>query len=82
MGIILGMKLALEHDIDILHIKGDSLLVINQLTGKWKVKSDTIKTLYTQAKTLLGQFKMVTLSHVKRENNKLADALANKAMDL
>ena len=82
MGIILGMKMALEHDINILHVKGDSLLVINQLTGKWKVKSDNIKGLYTQAKTLLEQFKMVTLSHVKRENNKLADALANKAMDL
>ena len=82
MGIILGMELALEKDINILHIKGDSLLVINQLTGKWKVKSNSINALYTKAKTLLDQFKMVTLSHVKRENNKLADALANKAMDM
>lgn len=82
MGVILGMELALENDINILHIKGDSLLVINQLTGKWKVKSDNIKGLYTKAKTLIDQFKMVTLSHLKRENNKLADALANKAMDM
>ena len=81
MAIILGMELALENNIENLHIKGDSLLVINQLTGKWKVKSENMKEVYGMAKTLLEKFNIVTLNHVKREHNKLADALANKAMD-
>ena len=81
MGIILGMAFAIEKKIHNLHIKGDSLLVINQLLGKWKVNSDNIKPLYTQAKKLMGLFKVVTLSHVKRDNNKYAVKLAYKAMD-
>tara|TARA_Y100000817_G_C16848350_1_gene541006 strand:- start:674 stop:1081 length:408 start_codon:yes stop_codon:yes gene_type:complete len=81
MGIILGLELALENKIENIHIKGDSLLVINQLTGKWKVKSANIKALYTKATSLLEQFNIVSLHHVRRENNKLADSLANTAMD-
>lgn len=81
MGIILGMAFAIEKNIQYLHIKGDSLLVINQLLGKWKVNSDNIKPLYNKAKELLAHFKVVTINHVKREQNKYADKLANKAMD-
>jgi deoxyadenosine/deoxycytidine kinase/ribonuclease HI len=81
MGIILGLEMACEKEITYLHIKGDSLLVINQLLGKWKLKSDHLKPLYKRAKTLLANIKMVTISHVKREQNQIADKLANKAMD-
>jgi ribonuclease HI len=81
MGAILGMAFAIEKNIEYLHIKGDSLLVINQLLGKWKVNSDNIKPLYAQAKQLMQTFKIVTLGHVKRDKNKAADRLANKAMD-
>mgnify|MGYP001328970857 CR=1 FL=1 len=81
MGIILGMAFAISKNIEYLHIKGDSLLVINQLLGKWKVNSDNIKPLYSQATELLARFKVVTINHVKRANNKYADKLANKAMD-
>ena len=81
MGIILGLELAVENNIQTLHIKGDSLLVINQLVGKWKVNSSNLKPLYIAAKALLEKINMVTLSHVKRDKNKIADKLANKAMD-
>ena len=81
MGIILGLELAVENNIKTLHIKGDSLLVINQLVGKWKVSSNNLKPLYNAAKTLLAKINMVTLGHVKRDKNKIADRLANRAMD-
>lgn len=81
MGIILGLEIAVENNIQTLHIKGDSLLVINQLVGKWKVNSSNLKPLYISAKALLEKINMVTLGHVKRDKNKLADKLANKAMD-
>lgn len=81
MGIILGLEHAVENNIQTLHIKGDSLLVINQLVGKWKVNSSNLKPLYIEAKALLEKINMVTLGHVKRDKNKIADKLANKAMD-
>lgn len=81
MALILGLELAIKNNIKILHIIGDSMLVVNQLTGKWKVHSDNIKPLFNKANKLLKSFEFVTLKHVKRDKNKLADALANKAMD-
>lgn len=81
MGIILGMAFSIKKNIKNLHVKGDSLLVINQLLGKWKVNSLNLKPLYEEAKTLMKSFNVITLSHVKREKNKVADSLANKAMD-
>lgn len=81
MGIILGMAFSIEKDIKKIHIKGDSLLVVNQLLGKWNVNSKNLKPLYEQAKNLMKLFDMITINHVKREQNKIADSLANKAMD-
>ena len=81
MSIIIGLECAIKNNISDIHIKGDSLLVINQLTEKWKVSSENIKPLYIKAKSLLTKFKTVCLSHVKRKENTVADSLANKAMD-
>jgi len=81
MALILGLEIAVKNKIIHLHIKGDSLLVVNQLLGKWKVSSETIKPLYLKAKELISNIKVVTIRHVKRELNKVADKLANKAMD-
>lgn len=81
MGVILGLEEAYKNKIEFLHIKGDSLLVINQLLGKWKITSDNLKPLYEIAKSLLSKIKIVKISHVKRDKNVAADKLANKAMD-
>ena len=48
---------------------------------EWKVNSSNLKPLYIAAKSLLEKINMVTLGHVKRDKNKIADKLANKAMD-
>ena len=60
----------------------DSELLVKQLSGKYKVKNQTLKELWyrvQQQKEQLG--KEVTFSHVPRENNKEADYEVNKALD-
>ncbi len=59
----------------------DSLLVVNQLNGKFKVKNPQLKPLWRQAQTLLHQFTIFNLKHIPRNQNVLADRLANLAMD-
>lgn len=63
---------------DKLLIKGDSLLVINQLKGKWKVKSQTSKRFVPQIKKLLKDMDF-ELVWIPREENVEADRLCNVA---
>lgn len=59
----------------------DSLLVINQMKGKFKVKNRDLWPIYEAIKELAGHFKRVTYTHVPRELNKLADAEVNETLD-
>lgn len=59
----------------------DSRLVAEQLSGRFKVKSSTLKLLVEEVKALLLNFKSVTFLHIPREKNYLADSMANKALD-
>lgn len=63
-------------------VRMDSELVIKQLKGIYKVKHPNLKPLFEEAKALIAEhFGTISYLHVPREKNKLADALANKAMD-
>jgi ribonuclease HI len=63
-------------------VRMDSQLVIRQLEGKYKVKHPNLKPLFAQAKEFIdAYFPNIIYTHVPREENTLADALANKAMD-
>lgn len=80
-GLVNALKaISMDDSIKKLRIEGDSLLVINQLSGKWKVKAKNLKHLYNLALQLLGKFEY-TLSHIPRKFNTEADRLANAAMD-
>jgi len=68
-------------DDTIINLYSDSLLVMSQLTGKFKVKHPAIKPLVTKAKGLESFFPKVEYGHVLREKNKEADAMVNKALD-
>tara|TARA_Y100000994_G_C15689997_1_gene441135 strand:+ start:658 stop:1734 length:1077 start_codon:yes stop_codon:yes gene_type:complete len=81
MGLLLGIKKAKEIKINNLIIKGDSLLIINQLNGTYAVNSDNLKPLNSEAKNILETFENVQYIHIKRNKNTVADKLANKAMD-
>lgn len=81
MGFIYGITEALQLNITTLHIQGDSQLVLKQVQGLWKVKSDNLKEKHDLACNLLRKFEIVTFEHIERKKNKIADALANKALD-
>lgn len=79
--LIWGLKNALAAGITHLDIYADSELMVKQINGAYKVKSEDLKPLYMQAKSILVRFEQVTIAHVYREHNKEADRLANEAMD-
>ena len=59
----------------------DSKLVVEQLSGRYKIKSLSLKVLIDQIKELENKIGPTTYSHIPREKNKIADFLANKALD-
>ena len=75
----------LEHAIAIapalLEIRSDSLLLIRQMRGEFKVRDAKLQILHAAARRLAARLPRVTYAHVPREENKDADALANQAMD-
>ena len=79
--LIFGLKQAIQMEIDHLNVLGDSLLVINQVNGLYKVKSDDLRELHDEVNELKKHFKFIEFNHVYRENNKRADELSNIALD-
>jgi len=64
-----------------LEICSDSELVVKQITGEYQVKNENIRALYDAAQRWIALIPRFTIRHVRREENKEADKLANKAMD-
>jgi ribonuclease HI len=60
-------------------IKSDSQLIVNQLTGDYKVKSKRIISLYKQVLLLKSKFQDIQIKWIPREKNREADGLTNKA---
>ena len=81
LSLIKGLELALQSDMNALHVEGDSSLIINQMNGTNKVNAKNLIPLHKQAKELEHKFHYIDYKHVKREFNKDADKLANKALD-
>ena len=79
-GLIIGLELAIFNGIKELSVKGDSLLVIKQMKGEYKVKNKNLKILFERAKQLSLQFDKITFEHIYRENNQRADELSNIAL--
>jgi ribonuclease HI len=59
----------------------DSELVVNQMTGRYKVNDGPLKDLWREARALVAALPAVTFTHVLRSKNRLADQLANEALD-
>jgi ribonuclease HI len=64
-----------------LNIHSDSELLVKQMNGEYRVKHPDLIPLYQHAQSLLGSFEQVTISHVRREQNKRADELCNEVLD-
>ncbi|HSW96135.1 MAG TPA: reverse transcriptase-like protein [Patescibacteria group bacterium] len=80
-GLIIGLEEALKRGIDQLDVRMDSLLVVQQMNGRWKIKHPGLKPLALRAGELLARFPRRTIEHVPRELNTLADAQVNRAID-
>ncbi len=63
------------------HVRMDSMLVIRQMKGEWKIKHPNMKPLAARVAELVRLFGSVSFEHVYREHNADADQLANEAMD-
>jgi ribonuclease HI len=79
--LIEGLKLALEKGVTDIDIRVDSELLVNQLLGNWKIKSEGLRPLAVKARALMNRFDSFDIQHVRRELNADADKLANQGMD-
>ena len=82
LGLITGLTTAVGLGITRLCVEGDSLLVINQVQDKWRVKAAHLAPLVEQCKVLASRFAFIQFEHIPRAKNKDADRLANLAMDI
>ena len=76
-----GLEEALKLGVREVHVFLDSLLVINQMKGIFKVKNRDLWPIHEAIKEQVKQFKKVNFTHVPRELNKLADAEVNETLD-
>ncbi len=79
--LIAGLEAARAFPARRLRIRGDSMLVIKQVLGEWRVKQPHLRPLLEDARRLLASYDDVDLGHVRREQNADADLLVNAALD-
>jgi len=80
-----GVRLGLEKAIELGHkrvdFKVDSMLVVNQMKGYYKIKNRELWPIHERIRELMKHFDKVTFNHVQREFNQLADGMVNKTLD-
>ncbi len=80
-GLLRGVQLAKSLSPAHVAFISDSELVVNQVNGRWKLKTQHIRELCLEARAALATLPQWELTHVRREHNVRADELANMAMD-
>ena len=80
-GLIAALDYAQSLGIRALRIESDSELLVNQMRGRYKVKSADLKPLFERAQKMSRSFESFRIEHVYRERNAEADKLANEALD-
>jgi ribonuclease H / adenosylcobalamin/alpha-ribazole phosphatase len=81
MGVILGLERAVAMGAREVELVLDSMLIVEQLSGRWKVKHPAIRPLAARAHGLLAGLDAWSIRHERREFNRQADAWANLALD-
>lgn len=79
--VIHALQIAKEHHADSVNIFADSKLIVEQLKGNYRVKNPELSKLFVQVWNLKQAFQSVHFFHIPRTRNKVADKLANEAMD-
>ena len=80
-GLIAALEWAVARGVTELAVKGDSLLLVEQMRGNYRVNNAGLIPLHQKARTLVSKIGKVTFDHVRREQNKDADRLSNAGMD-
>jgi ribonuclease HI len=80
-GLIAALEWARTHGCREVHVRSDSLLLVQQMRGAYKVKNPGLQPLHAAARALAAAIGHVTFEHVSRSRNADADRLANAAMD-
>ncbi len=80
-GLIAALEYALEHGFASIRVQSDSELLVRQIKGIYKVRNEGLRPLYERAQMLARRFDSFAIEHVRREQNREADRLANLAMD-
>ncbi|MEV4057860.1 bifunctional RNase H/acid phosphatase [Amycolatopsis sp. NPDC049688] len=80
-GLIAGLTAAAELGASTVDVRMDSKLVVEQMSGRWKIKHPDMQPLAEQAKGLAAGFSRVKYEWIPRAENSHADRLANEAMD-
>ena len=76
-----GLRLAADFGAEEVLVRSDSRLLVEQLSGRFRVKNPTLIRLHSEVRSLLSNFAAVRFEHVPREFNKEADRLANQGVD-
>jgi probable phosphoglycerate mutase len=80
-GLILGLEEAQRRGADAVDVRMDSMLVVQQMRGVWRVKHPGLQPLARRARELLLSFPEREIRYIPREENLLADAMSNRAID-
>jgi ribonuclease HI len=81
MALVEALKFCKKAKVKKVLVKADSQLMIRQMLGQYKVKSEGILPLFEEASRLAEAFQKIEFEHIPREKNKEADRLANSALD-
>ncbi len=80
-GLLEALAVAREEGATEVEIVSDSLLLVNQMLGKYRVKHANLVPLYQKARLMVHEFRRFSIRHTLRAGNKEADRLANMAVD-
>jgi formyltetrahydrofolate-dependent phosphoribosylglycinamide formyltransferase len=80
--VLKALEQASQYHPEIINVFSDSELLVHQLNGEYKVKSDQIRPLFEQVRSILGEFGSYEINHIKRDKNTQADELVNQALNL
>jgi ribonuclease HI len=79
--LLAALRVAVQLKCEELAVYADSELVVKQIKGEYKVMNEGIRPLYESAQHMIRRVPNFSIQHIRREQNREADKLANLAMD-
>lgn len=79
--VIRGLRRAAELGAAEVEVRTDSELLVKQVNGEYRVRNPALQTLHAEVQRLRATFDACPVLHIRRERNREADALANRALD-